>query len=354
MMDVQVVIDGILLYCDESASLITLGNGYTIQKTKVDDLPYRSHIVDGNGRLSINYMGSRIIDGEDVYFMCIHKNDTHKIQSPQVKLGAVITDRDLMCDEQLEAYKDNELSYLYKMFSLLRLFKQGNIGYKEIFLTHRFTVMGFMTNTMKQRSDSVTRNIVDTRVYSLTPNEAKQCNSFVQSYSGKEYDLLKECIDEFVWGLEQTDAPTAFEQYTTALEMIFLAKNQQNKKQVLSKRVAVLLGTTDADVESLYKKMLSFYRYRSESLHEGKGSHITATEMYELEEITRRILYKYLEFCKVSLSHRPDAVWKDIKSAKISDLRKEVASAIKRGVLPKDQNSFLQKVRVFLSGIIKN
>ena len=72
-MDVQVVIDGILLYCDESASLLTLGNGYTIQKTKVDDLPYRSHIVDGNGRLSINYMGSRIIDGEDVYFMCIHK-----------------------------------------------------------------------------------------------------------------------------------------------------------------------------------------------------------------------------------------------------------------------------------------
>lgn len=352
MVDVQVTIDGIVLYCDESLEGVKLANGYTIKKQCFDDLSYKSRLTDGSGKLSISYMGSRLFDHDKVYFMCLHKDDVYQIQLPQVTPGVVITDRDIMCEEQLDAYKDRELEYLYKQFSLLRLFKQGNIGCKEIFLTHKFTVMGFISNTQNQTSDNVTRNIVDTTIYTLLSNEVSDCNNFLQTYSGKEFDVLKDCIDEFIGGLDETDIATAFEQYTTALEMVLLAKDQQSKKQVLSKRIAVLLGTTPTEIDSLYKKMLSFYRYRSESLHEGNGSHITEVELKELENITRNVLCKYLVFCKQELLQNSNTTWKKIKSSKISDLRNQVEAAIKNGVFPSN-NNFLDRIKRWIKKIMR-
>lgn len=351
-MDVQVSIDGIVLYCDESVANILLGNGYSITKQKLDDLPYKTRIVDGNGNLSINYLGSRMNDNGAVSFMCLHKADTHQITF-QVTPGTVITDRDTMCEDQLSVYKDREMDYLHKKFSLLRLFKAGNIGCKEIFFVHKFTVMGFINNTQTQTNDSVTRNIVDNRVYSLDANEIVDCNNFIQQYAGKEYDLLNECIQEFIWGLEQTDIPTGFEQFTTALEMLFLKKNQPNKKQALSKRVAVLLGKTPAEVTSLYKKMMNFYRYRSESLHEGNGKNITAAELIELEDITRKSLQEFLSFCKLRVQQKQNVTWQEIKAGKISDLRNQVGLAIKAGTLPEGNDTLIEKIKAWFKNTFK-
>lgn len=334
MVDVQVMIDGIVLYCDESVSALLFGNGYSIKRVYLEDIPFKHKITDGNGNLTINYMGSRLHDDNGVYFMCIHKDDTYQVRLPQMTPGVPITDRDLMCEDQLEKYKDVELEYLNQKFSLLHLFKKGNIGCKEVFLEHHFTVMGFINNTQKQTSDSVTRNIVDSTIFSLTPEEANECNQFLQNYNGREYDLLKSCIDEFTWGLEQVDLPTGFEQYTTALEMIFLATNQQGKKEVLSKRVAVLLESDPAKIRILYDKMKSFYRYRSESLHEGDGRNITATELNELEEIVREVLVKYLDFCKMAIQNNIASTWDEVKADRINALKTSVDALKNAGILP--------------------
>ena len=37
---------------------------------------------------------------------------------------------------------------------------------------------------------------------------------------------------------------------------------------------------------------MNFYRFRSESLHEGNDSNITDTELHDLENITREVLKK--------------------------------------------------------------
>ena len=352
MTEVQVSIDGIVLYCDESISNISLGNGYSITKQKLDELPYKTRVVDGNGNLSINYLGSRMNDNGAVSFMCLHKADTHQITF-QTAPGMVITDRDTMCEDQLSAYKDREMDYLHKMFSLLRLFKAGNIGCKEIFFAHKFTVMDFINNTQTQTNDSVTRNIVDNRVYSLDADEIADCNNFIQKYAGKEYDLLNDCIQEFIWGLEQTDIPTGFEQFTTALEMLFLKKNQPNKKQALSKRVAVLLGKTPTEVTSLYKKMMNFYRYRSESLHEGNGKNITATELIELEDITRKSLQEFMSICNHRVHQKQNVTWQEIKAGEISDLRNQVGLAIKAGTLPEGNDTLIEKIKAWFKNMFK-
>jgi hypothetical protein len=247
-------------------------------------------------------------------------------------IGVRITDNDLMCNDQLEYYKDTEMTYLYRVFSLLHLFKKGNVGLKEVFFEHSFTVMGFINNSKKHTNDNVTKNIVNSTSFNLSQEEIENCNSFLHD-TEREYEMLKPCIEEFVWGLEQTDIPTGFEQYTTALEMLFLATNQQGKKEVLSKRVAVLLERDFSSIRALYQKMKSFYRYRSESLHEGDGRSITSVELMEMEEIVRRVLLNYLEFCKSAIQINASVSWDEVKANKINELKDFVTEAVRNEIL---------------------
>ena len=79
MPQVNVTIEGIVLYCDDSLDGMPLGNGYSIQKQYFDDLPFKERIVDGRNRLSINYLGSKQQDDSGrIYFLCLHKEDVLK------------------------------------------------------------------------------------------------------------------------------------------------------------------------------------------------------------------------------------------------------------------------------------
>lgn len=44
--------------------------------------------------------------------------------------------------------------------------------------------------------------------------------------------MMKEIIDEFIWGVEQTDIPTGFEQYTTALEKNLIPSFQRPQSRI--------------------------------------------------------------------------------------------------------------------------
>ncbi len=327
MTNVNVTIDGIILHCDESIAGIDIGNGYKIEKRYFSDLSYKNQIVDGNGKLTINYLGSQLKDENGIYFMCIHKNDSYEIQCPEIKPGKILTDNDFMCEQQLSEYKQKEMHYLHKVFSLLHLFKRGNVGFVQIFFVHKFTVLGFINQNMKQTDNSISKNVIEDTLFSLSDSEIFECNNH-------EFDMMKESIDEFIWGLEQTDIPTGFEQYTTALEMTLLEKGERGKKEALSKRVSVLLESDTEKMKELYNKMKNFYRYRSESLHEGNGQNITIYELKDMEEIVRHVLVKYLEFCKIAISLDSTATWDTIKKDKISDLKSSVLTAISSNVLP--------------------
>lgn len=334
MIEVHVTINGIIMYCDESIGLLRLGNGYSIEKVYLENIPFKNRIIDGGGNLNTSYLGSQLRDDTGIYFMCLHKQDVYQIQGPQILIGSPITDRDMMCEKEISEYKDSEIQYLIRMFSLLHLFKAGNVGHKEVFFEHHFQTMGFINCTQKQTSDNASRNIIDNTFFSLTAEESVACNQFLQSYSGQEYDLLKDSIDEFVWGLEQIDVPTGFEQYTTTLEMTLLGNSQQGKKEALAKRVSVLLESDPVKQRNLYDKMKNYYRFRSESLHQGNGQNITSVELKELEEIVRSVLKKYLTFCKMAIASNPLATWTEIKAAKINDLKSMVMIAKNTGILP--------------------
>ena len=80
--------------------------------------------------------------------------------------------------------------------------------------------------------------------------------------------------------------------------------------------------------------MLDFYRYRSESLHEGDGQNITSAELMEMEGIVRRVMQKYLSYVSSQIAVRPTVAWDELKSEKITDLKNEVQAAVSAGILP--------------------
>ncbi len=332
MSDINVKIDSILQNCDESIISLNFGRDYQIKKVYFDDLSFKNKIVNGNNRIDICYLSSKMTDQIGDYFICLCKEGTFPPPEIIIQPGVVIDDR--IYDEPLSNYTNEEMAFIFRNFSLLHLFKNGNIGYSQVFFEYHYKLLGFMDGSYDHTSNNTARNIADTRKYSLTNDEIIECNTFLQDYSGAEYDLLKNCIEEFVWGLDQMDEPTGFEQYTTALEMLLLETDERGKKEKLSKRISVLLESAPSDIINLYNKMKNYYRYRSESLHEGNGNNITTLELRELEEIIRKALKKYLIYCKGVLQSNPYITWSEIKTAKIEELKNLVTSNINLGILP--------------------
>lgn len=334
MIDVSVSVSGIIMCCDESICDLSIGRGYVIEKNEFSTLFFKDEIIDGKGHLNTDYFGSRIIEDNKVYFICIKKEETIKINGPSFsKSKRVISDKDLLCKDELAQYMDTEMDYLNERINILRLFKPGNIGFKDVFFKYNFSVMGFINNNVNNCNHCHTRNTISNRFFTLNEAEIQMCNKWLVDYSNAPYYLLKNSIDEFSWGLEQVDIPTAFEQYTTALEMTLLPENQPGKKQMLANRISVILGNTSVEIQQLHQQILSFYRFRSESLHEGNGSNITETELQELENITREVLKKCLVRCKIEHDMNPNITWKDVKNMIMNDLVSKVTLMKNTGIL---------------------
>jgi len=334
MIDVNVSISGIIICCDESICNLSFGNGYIIEKCCFDSLPFKEKITDGRGYLITDYIGSRIIEDETVYFICLKKTDTIQIHGTSFSSSTpIITDRDIMCTDKLEQHMHDEMAYLNERINLLRLFKSGNIGFRDVYFKYSFS-RGILSSTLDQCSHNQTRNTIANDRFDLNEAEVISCNYWLSDYSGSPYALLKESIDEFSWGLEQIDVPTGFEQYTTALEMTLLPQNQPGKKQMLANRISALLGNAPADIRQIHQKVLNYYRFRSESLHEGDGSNISDLELRELENITREVLKKCLIRCKTEHDSDSSVTWARVKNLIMNDLIAQVTSLKNSGVLP--------------------
>mgnify|MGYP000923950805 CR=1 FL=1 len=306
-----------------------------IEKCDLNTLFFKDKITNGRGSLDTDYYGSRIIEDETVSFICLKKDDVIQIEGPSFSASkSVISDKDLMCEDELTQYMGKEMEYLNERINLLRLFKSGNIGFRDVFFHYSFTVMGFIKSTVDHCSHNQTRNTIATRRFALSEPEVVSCNKWLNDYCNAPYALLKNSIDEFSWGLEQVDVPTGFEQYTTALEMTLLPQNQPGKKQMLANRISAILGNTPVDIQQIHQKVLDFYRFRSESLHEGNGSNISDSELHELENITREVLKKCLMRCKTECNSNSSITWDVVKDKIMNDLISQVTSLKNSGVLP--------------------
>lgn len=329
---VKAKIDAIVLYADSSLDNVCLGRGYRIEKCYLNDFRYKDHICDARGKLSIDYLGSLKRDEKGEYFFRLWKEDLFEIELPQLSSGMLLDDDNLMCDSQLDEYKEKEFQYIHKVFSLMRVFKEGNVGPANVFFSFEFSVLGFINNKNLKEVTIKTRNSIDDRFYALTNQEKQELSNFIAD-NNESYDIIKPVVDEFVWGLEQVDLATGFEQYTTALEMTLLEHDEQGKKQKLSNRVAIMVSNNNSQIQVIHDKLKDFYRYRSESLHEGDGSNITKSELQELEGIVRMVLRAYLVECNQAIQTGQNNTWEQIKTNTINSIIGRVQTAQTNGLL---------------------
>lgn len=334
MIDVSVNISGIALSCDESVLDLNIGNGYSLKKMDWDIFPHKTKVTDGCGNLILEYEDAQLVDKERKFVISLIKHDDFQIDEPVTVPGVTYSFDDLKLRECLDPYKEREIAYLYEVISLLHLFHGGNIGFYEIFFEYSFRTFGVINTHIHHKTQFRIRNVTDRRKFALTKQELMDCNHFLTDNRGRPFKLLQASIDEFIWGMNQIDIPTGFEQYTTALEMTLLEKDAQNKKKMLANRVAILIGSSPTDITQIHANMLSYYRFRSESLHEGSGANISITELYSLEEYVRSVLKKCLLCCKQEIAVNPAITWEDVKQKIITDLKMRVVNAKSAGILP--------------------
>lgn len=337
MIDVDILIWAIVLYSDESILGLNIGNGYSIKKMYLKELPFKSRITNNAGDLTINYLGSVREDDCGKYFICVEKHDTYQL--PLEKGGAaqiVLDEKEVIIEGKfsnqmesfLQLYRDNEKEYLHKMFSLLRIYKAGNIGIKELFIQY-----GREQSTRLDTIDNVGRNVIDRREFALSPCETMECNHFLENYADTVYPLLKNCIDRYIWGLEQIDESTGFELIMSTLEMALLSEKEDKKiKENLSRRTAILLSESPEEQQILYKKMRSFYKCRSKSLHCGNDDSISQTALFELQETVRLVLIKLFKIYKEMTNMNPTITACEAKSALVHQLKGKVDEAIENGL----------------------
>lgn len=334
--EVKVTINAIVLFADESVTKIDWGHGYHVLKLESENFPCFDRIIDAQGKISDDYFPSRILEqvnGNNVIsFYCLQKQDVFFVPSPQMQPGKIYSNLDLERTSYLDKYKDEEFTYLYKVISLLQIYKDGNIGFKDIFFNFNYSLLGLFKNSFSATINIKDANTIKRKFYALSEAEVSAWVQFRNDNLNSSFLIMKDIVDVFTFGLKQIDGATAFEKYTTALEMIFLAKNQQCKKEVLSKRIAALLGQNDIEIVTIYKSMKTYYRYRSESLHEGEASNITNLELDSLSDITRRSIRRVFLICNNEIAADNSITWCQVKANLIKALKTQVETLTCRGL----------------------
>ena len=89
---------------------------------------------------------------------------------------------------------DGETQYLNEQINLLRIFKAGNIGFRDIFFNYKFTIGGFIPNNVNHTSYCQTRNTLANERFTLSVPETALCNQWLCDYRNEPYTLLKNSI----------------------------------------------------------------------------------------------------------------------------------------------------------------
>lgn len=334
MPTVNTTIDTILMCCDDSVVNLQEINGFVISKINLSDFPNKSNITNGNGDLQTDYYTSQIRDDNNIFFISLHKEEKHDLQiTPSSTAPLRFTTNDLSLSQELDDYTDNSYQGLLKTVNLLSVFKEGNIGVKNVFYKHIFTSMGLMNWEKKHTRINGVWSIFDNRLFTLSnPQEISDCKQFLTDYD-QPYSLMENVIAEFIGAKEEIDDSTSVEQFSTVLEMTVTSKRERiDKKETVSKRVAALIGDSQTEKAQIYSWVRQFYKLRSDSQHFGDDRNITVQTVHEFESIARRVIKKYLEYTKINIARNPRLDWNAIKSQRIVELRNEVSVLNNQGV----------------------
>lgn len=316
---------------NESISIISPPVGFTFKKVNFDEYEYKNRMLDGDGNISTDYYYA-VHNGESQYIIVLEKNEmvTVKHSYPANALGFLMGNA---LQELCEPIKDRYEKELLRYFSLLHFYKEGEVARKYSFYKFE-TQEGCSKN--KWTGIPYCADMVTLILYPMiiSDTEIADINSLL-ALDSKTYSLLKDVlIDDLEYSYHILDDTTNYKNLVTVLEVLFLRGERGTKKEMLSKRIALLLGNSDSDIQNIYAKVKSIYVDRSDAVHDGITTNITRHSLDELRNLIRDIGRKYIAHIHNELTSNQNLTFVEAKDNMINNLMHQVASKIAAGVLP--------------------
>jgi hypothetical protein len=333
LVSIDVEISTVLIGADESVIGIDLPDGYTIRICDIDDYRFKSKIMGADCKLLPKYHFAKLntMDFKKSRFICLEKQDKIEIRESCDDEGKIqFTDTYITRNEKIQNYKDVEFERIYNWLSALQIYKNGDISINEIFMNFRWDMgilkSNFLANTLIADANTICEN-----TYCITDSEKADFRIFYSEFKDA-LQYLEDIISNFTYAKKILSADKAAEILVTTLEMSLLGKNQQHKKEVLSKRVAVQLHKNDTDLTDIYEFMKLMYKKRSESTHEGTIDNVIDSEFERLENIVRLCIKALIKYSLFETNTNKEN-FKVIRSELIGKLKNSVTNKINEGLL---------------------
>jgi hypothetical protein len=295
---------------------------FSYREIPFNEYKHRSKMIDGNGDVQIDYHFAVHGENDNKTILCLEKEQTHIIEhdKPANALGFLFgTDFEAVIRPIHALYEES----LFMYFSLLHLYKEGDVYRKHLFYEYE-AQEGIVNNKRKISTYSANMATLVRHPMVIEESEHDELSSFI-SFHSQAYHILKNVVIgdlEFTYHI--VDDITNYNNLITPLEVMFLENDRGTKKEMLSKRMGVFIGTTDVEVRQIYSDMKQHYTARSDAVHKGRECGIMALTLNDLRSLVRRAATKYSTYAINELSTNPSMTFADIKSKLIPLLVNEV------------------------------
>lgn len=314
---------------DESIMLITPPENFIFRKIHLKDYSFRENITDGRGRIITEYINAIHHDDED-YLICLESNFDSVVHhnKPANSIG-FMNSSDF--DDMISPIHEQIETTVFKFFALLHLYKEGEIARKNSFYKYK-TIQGFCS-TERIKEVTIADAITIIRYpMNIAPEELSDISDILYNHSNSYLMLKNVVIDDLEYTYHTLDDSTNYKNLMTPLEVMFLKNDYGDKKEMLSKRIAVFLGASDAEMKTIYDYVKRSYRDRSDAIHEGITQNITRSALDELRNLIRRVSKKYMYVIEQEIANEPNKTFEEIKDSLIANLKNIVVTKNNLGI----------------------
>ena len=307
---------------DESITLVPPPKDFVFKKINLKDYAFKDKITDGQGRVLTEYINA-VHQGEDEYIVCLEKSVDHIVQNDKPANALSFINGSDFDDLIMPLHNDIE-STVFRFFSLLHLYKEGEIARKSSF--YKYTTREGICSTERLKEVTIADVITIIR-YPMVFTAADIPSVGDMLYNHLDaYTMLKNIvIDDLEYTYHTLDDSTNYKNLMTPLEVLFLSNDYGDKKEMLAKRIAVFIGTSESEMKTIYDYVKNSYRDRSDAIHEGVTTNITRVALDELRNLTRKVTKKYMAVIEQEIASDPTKNFEDIKRSLITNLKNVIA-----------------------------
>ena len=320
LFDIKVKIEiSIPIIGDMSISKIKPPNGFEFKIEKFDEYEYKDKMINGKKEVLMDFEEAiHLIDSEKcVLTLYLKTEKICKSEYAANSIGALCNDG---LNPTFDSIKNSYEKELIKYFSLLHLYKEGDIAWKYSF--YKLTTgEGIVTCT--EKTDTVCADMLTLNLNPMVidDEDIESVNRCLEISKGA-YEILKyNALSDLEYTYHILDNTTNYKNLMSALENLFIKANERDSKsRKLSKRIPLFLEKDYDRNDDLSKKIRRMYDKRSAAVHANKK--ISQDDLNELRKIVRECIKEYFLYVEKKRKSKANISFKEMRSCLINQLKK--------------------------------